>query len=60
MNIVEVAVGDLHPYANNQRLNDVAIKYVKESIEKFGFKVPLGRENKGGEGYPLQEVGKVP
>lgn len=41
MNIVEVAIGDLKPYANNPRLNDVAIKYVKESIEKFGFKVPL-------------------
>ena len=41
MNIVEVALGDLKPYANNPRLNDVAIKYVKESIAKFGFKVPL-------------------
>lgn len=41
MNIVEVAIGDLHPYANNPRLNDVAVKYVKESIEQFGFKVPL-------------------
>ena len=41
MNIVEVAIGDLKPYANNPRLNDVAIKYVKESIAKFGFKVPL-------------------
>ncbi len=41
MNIVEVAIGDLKPYANNPRLNDVAIRYVKESIAKFGFKVPL-------------------
>lgn len=41
MEIVEMALGDLHPYANNPRMNDVAIKYVKESIEKFGFKVPL-------------------
>lgn len=41
MNIVEVALGDLKPYANNPRLNDVAIRYVKESIAKFGFKVPL-------------------
>ena len=41
MNIVEVPIGDLRPYGNNPRMNDVAIKYVKESIEKFGFKVPL-------------------
>lgn len=41
MKVVEVAIGQLNPYANNPRLNDVAIRYVKESIEKFGFKVPL-------------------
>lgn len=41
MKIIEVAIGELHPYVNNPRLNDVAVKYVKESIEKFGFKVPI-------------------
>lgn len=41
MNIVEMGLDELRPYENNPRLNDVAIKYVKESIEKFGFKVPL-------------------
>ena len=38
MNIVEVNLMDLKPYEKNPRLNDEAVKYVKESIKEFGFK----------------------
>lgn len=31
----------LNPYANNPRINDKAIPYVKRSIKKFGFIVPI-------------------
>lgn len=41
MNVIDIGIDELRPYANNPRLNDVAVKYVKESIEKFGFKVPI-------------------
>jgi len=34
-------VGDIIPYDKNPRKNDEAVKYVKASIEKFGFKVPI-------------------
>ncbi len=32
---------DLIPYENNPRNNDEAVEYVANSIEKFGFKVPI-------------------
>ncbi len=32
---------DLTPYENNPRINDDAVKFVANSIKKFGFKVPL-------------------
>ena len=41
MKIVDVKLKDLKPYDNNPRHNVKAIKPVKESILKFGFKVPL-------------------
>lgn len=41
MNIVEINLMDLKPYEKNPRLNDDAVKYVKESIKQFGFKVPI-------------------
>ena len=41
MNIVEINLMDLKPYEKNPRLNDEAVKYVKESIKEFGFKVPI-------------------
>lgn len=47
MKIVDVDIAELKPYKNNPRLNDDAIQYVAESIERFGFKVPLviGKNN---------------
>lgn len=41
MTIIEIKVDDLIPYEKNPRRNDKAVKYVANSIEKFGFKVPL-------------------
>lgn len=40
MEIVYKTLGELTPYENNPRNNDEAVQYVKNSIEKFGFKVP--------------------
>ena len=41
MNIVELSIHDLVPYENNPRNNIEAVEYVANSIEKFGFKVPI-------------------
>lgn len=41
MEIINVNIKDLKPYENNPRKNDDAVKYVKESIQNFGFKVPI-------------------
>ena len=41
MEIVYKTLGELTPYENNPRNNDEAVQYVKNSIEKFGFKVPI-------------------
>ena len=41
MDISEIKVKDLIPYENNPRLNDDAVEYVMQSIEEFGFKVPI-------------------
>lgn len=41
MNIVEKRLNELKPYENNPRINDGAVKFVKNSIEEFGFKVPI-------------------
>ena len=41
MNIVYKALDEIKPYEKNPRHNDDAVKYVKKSIEKFGFKVPI-------------------
>lgn len=39
--IEEVNLDDLKVYGNNPRINDNAIKYVTNSIKKFGFLVPM-------------------
>ena len=39
--VIEVSVDDIHPYENNPRKNDDAVKYVANSIREFGFKVPI-------------------
>ena len=36
-----MAVKDLKPYEKNPRKNDEAVKYVAESIRRFGFNVPI-------------------
>lgn len=39
--IVQKNVAELIPYEKNPRNNKKAIKYVQESIDEFGFKVPI-------------------
>lgn len=41
MEIINVPIGDIRPYDKNPRRNDEAVEYVAESIDKFGFKVPI-------------------
>jgi len=39
--IVMLPVSEVRPYEKNPRKNAKAVKYVKASIEQFGFKVPI-------------------
>lgn len=39
--IVVLPVSEVRPYEKNPRKNSGAVKYVKESIRQFGFKVPI-------------------
>ena len=41
MKIVEKKLTDLIPYNNNPRINDDAVEQVANSIQEFGFKVPI-------------------
>ena len=41
MNIQNISLSDIHPYARNPRKNDEAVKNVVASIREFGFLVPL-------------------
>lgn len=41
MEIKYIKIDELKPYAKNPRLNDEAVKYVKNSIKEFGFKNPI-------------------
>lgn len=41
MEIIEKKVSDLIPYENNPRKNDNAVHAVANSIQEFGFKVPI-------------------
>ena len=41
MEIIEKSLEELKPYEKNPRRNDEAVEYVKNSIEEFGFKVPI-------------------
>lgn len=41
MQIKEIDIKDIHPYEKNPRRNDDAVDKVAESIEQFGFKVPI-------------------
>ena len=39
--IVMIPVSEVRPYEKNPRKNADAVKFVKSSIEQFGFKVPI-------------------
>lgn len=39
--IVEMDIKDVIPYEFNPRINDDAVEYVAESINSFGFRVPI-------------------
>ena len=39
--IISLPIGEIRPYENNPRKNADAVKYVKESIRQFGFKIPI-------------------
>jgi len=41
MNIKQLAIKDITPYANNPRKNDRSLPKVKASIKEFGFKQPI-------------------
>lgn len=41
MNVIEKKLTEIKPYERNPRRNDEAVKYVAESISKFGFKNPI-------------------
>ena len=39
--IISLPIGEIRPYEKNPRKNADAVKFVKASIEQFGFKVPI-------------------
>lgn len=41
IDIIEKLVNELVPYENNPRHNDEAVEYVANSINEFGFRVPI-------------------
>ena len=41
MRITNIKIDNIIPYENNPRHNDEAVEYVKNSIQEFGFKVPI-------------------
>ena len=41
MNVQNISLNDIHPYAKNPRKNDEAVSAVAASIREFGFLVPL-------------------
>lgn len=41
MNIIEKHLTEIHEYENNPRNNENAVDFVVESIQQFGFKVPI-------------------
>ncbi len=41
LKIQKISINDIKMYENNPRNNDEAVKYVANSIKKFGFKVPV-------------------
>lgn len=41
LKVVYKPLQEIHPYEKNPRKNDDAVQFVKNSIEKFGFKNPI-------------------
>ena len=41
MEIIYKKLGEITPYEKNPRQNDAAVEYVANSIQEFGFKVPV-------------------
>ena len=41
MNIIQLPLGEVHPYKNNPRKNDGAVDAVAESIKQYGFVQPI-------------------
>ena len=41
MNVKQLPIKDITPYANNPRKNDRSLPKVKASIKEFGFKQPI-------------------
>ena len=47
MNVINKKISEIKPYEKNPRKNDDAVKYVAESIQQFGFKVPIVIDTNG-------------
>ena len=47
MNIVYKSLDEIKPYEKNPRHNDEAVEGVKNSIEEFGFKIPIVIDKNG-------------
>jgi ParB-like chromosome segregation protein Spo0J len=47
MKIIEKKISEIHPYENNPRNNDSAVPFVMNSIQEFGFKVPIVIDTEG-------------
>ena len=47
MQIIYKKPSELNPYKNNPRFNDEAVAMVKESIQRFGFNVPITIDKHG-------------
>lgn len=47
INAVNKRIDDIRPYERNPRDNDRAVRHVAESIERFGFKVPIVIDREG-------------
>ncbi len=41
MEILELQIEEVIPYENNPRINEHAVEPVKNSIQEFGFKIPI-------------------
>lgn len=47
MNVIEKKLSEIKPYEKNPRINDDAVQYVANSIQQFGFKVPIVIDKNG-------------